>query len=150
LEPIVEKARNAGVTVRLLGSDTWEQDRLAMMTEYDGSFITNSWNRDVPRQATGRFVKQYLTRFNEQPNGDSALTFDAFQLLFRAIEEQQSISPEVIQKWLYRLGPYSGVTGTIDFVTSGDPEKGVVVMHLKNGKSTFHKMVTSAEMKSER
>ena len=150
LEMIVGRARKAGLESRLLGTDAWEQDRLAAMSDFNNSFMTNSWSGDIPGEETAAFVREFRTRYTAGPNGDAALTYDALQLIFKAISHEQSFSPESIRMGLYALDMQNGVAGKIDFVESGDPVKSVVVMCIKNGRNAFYKIFSPEELKTER
>ena len=53
------------------------------------------------------------------------------------------VRPDAIRDALYALGPFEGLSGTIDYKDSGDPVKNVAALSFDEGKVVFNKMVTT-------
>ena len=51
------------------------------------------------------------------------------------------LHPKKIRDAIYDMRPFEGVSGTIDFVDSGDPDKAAVVLRFEKGKVLFHRLV---------
>ncbi len=135
------QVRAAGLDVPLLGSDGWSISALNQAPEFEGAYFSTQWSSHSPDTASQAFVDLYTETYAETPGGSAAQTYDAFNLLFQAIQAQGSFTPQAITEGLYALGPYHGVTGTIDFQTSGDPVKSVVILQVKDGKSVFYQSI---------
>ena len=125
----------------LLGSDSWNRKAFKGLPEFDGTYMVAHWSHSHTNEKAQAFVKAYQSTYDELPTDTPALTYDAFKLLFRAIQSMGSIEPESIQRGLYELGPYEGVTGTTDFIDSGDPVKSVTILKFEDGDVLFHKSV---------
>ncbi len=136
------QARLAGIKAVFLGGDAWNEQLLAPMPEFDGAHKTAHWTESVDTPANHRFVEKYSSRFGSAPNNTAALTWDAFQIVFQAVRQAGTVSPTDIRDALYALGPFDGLSGTIDYKETGDPVKSVAVLSFRKGKIVFNKMVT--------
>ena len=143
LIPQVEMARAMGVTATFLGTDTWNSLDFAATPELEGSFYVTHWHPDNYSPASQAFVTSYKEAYPDQPVYiTSALTYDAFGLLINAIEQEQAVTSEAIRAGLANTTGYQGVSGSISYENSGDPEKSAVIMKITGGESQFHKLVT--------
>ena len=136
-----QQARKLGIDSVLLGSDGWDQREFQNYPEFDDSFMTAHWSVDFDSDKTRDFVTQYRQNYGQDPNDSVVLTFDALNMVFEAIRSQGDAAPQSIREGLYSLEPYEGVGGTIDFVDSGDPEKGAVILQFTDGKVRFIRIV---------
>lgn len=136
-----QQARNIGIDSVLLGSDGWDQREFQNYPEFEGSFMTAHWSIDLDSDKTRDFVSQYRQSYGKDPNDSAVLTFDALNMVFEAIRSQGNAAPQSIRDGLYALGLYEGVGGNIDFVDNGDPEKGVVILQLRDGRARFVQIV---------
>jgi branched-chain amino acid transport system substrate-binding protein len=136
------QARQAGIKAVFLGGDAWNEQLLAPMPEFDGAYKTAHWAEFIDTPANHRFVEKYRSRFGSTPNNTAALTWDAFQIVFQAVRQAGTVSPTAIRDALYALGPFDGLSGTIDYKETGDPVKSVAVLSFQEGKVVFNKMVT--------
>jgi branched-chain amino acid transport system substrate-binding protein len=136
-----QQARKLGIDSVLLGSDGWDQREFTKYTEFDGSFMTAHWSVDLDNDNTRDFVTEYRQTYGQDPNDSVVLTFDALNMVFEAIRSQSKATPQSIRKGLYSLEPYEGVGGTVDFVDTGDPEKGAVILQFSEGKVRFIRIV---------
>jgi branched-chain amino acid transport system substrate-binding protein len=139
--PQAEQARRIVPDIMLLGSDSWDRTIFKDLPEFDGTYTTAHWSHKRTSAKAQAFVKAYQDAYDELSTDTPALTYDAFQLLFEVIQSVGSIEPEAIQRGLYELGPYEGVTGTTDFIDSGDPVKNVTILKFEDGEVLFHKTV---------
>ena len=137
----VDLARKLGITATLLGSDGWDQRLVPKISAFDGSYFSMHWGSQLLGTETAEFFSRYVDRFQSEPNGTAALTYDAVRLLLMAMQQQMSTDPEAIRDGLMQLEPYRGVGGLIDFIDSGDPQKPVLIMHVKDGEKRFFKII---------
>ena len=138
----VDLARKLGITATLLGSDGWDQRLVPKITAYDDSYFSMHWDPQLLGTETAEFFSSYVGRFQSEPNGTAALTYDAVRLFLMAMQQQMSIDPGAIREGLMQLEPHQGVGGLIDFIDSGDPQKPVLIMHVKDGEKRFYKIIT--------
>lgn len=132
-------ARESGVTAILLGADGWDQRIIPTLADFDNSYFSLHWLALGQSEHSENFSRDYREEFKSEPNGTAALTHDAFHLIFLAIKQQQKTDPESIRNGLIEIGPFAGVAGEVDFIDSGDPEKSVLIVHVKDGEKHFFK-----------
>lgn len=133
---------------QLLGSESWTTEILSREPGLDGAYVLQHWysgpdaDTGVPNRHAQRFAERYEQRHGAPPFGLSALTFDAFGLLFQAIERAGSIEPDDINRQLAATENFAGTTGTITYRNQGgDPRKGAVIVRLQQGKVVFQSRI---------
>ena len=71
-----------------------------------------------------------------------ALTYDAFGLLFKAVQDEGKVDPDAIRDGLAAIIRFDGVTGSFNYDgVGGDPAKSAVLLQIKDGKFVFHSRV---------
>lgn len=136
-----QQIRQLGIGATLIGSDTWGAALPKVWSQLEGGFFTNLWHQDLDSSQTQAYLQAYRQTYNELPNNDAALTYDAFGLLFQAIRNQGKADPESIRQGLSQIKDYQGVSGTIEFQGTGDPIKSAVILEIKQGKPVFYQQV---------
>ena len=136
-EPIVVQARKMGIDAVLVGVESWNRERFAPMPEFEGAYFTAHWPSGALSGKSKDFADEYKSRYDRVPEDGAALTFDALGLMMKAIQHQGKFDPQSIRDGLYALGPYEGVTGTIDYIENGDPQREAVVLRFEGGKVSF-------------
>lgn len=135
---IIKQAREMGITQPIVGGDGLSSDKLAALAGnssnlsnvyYTSHFSTLSDDADV--QA---FVKAYKEKFGSNPDTFAALSYDATQLLMKAIETAGSTDPQAITKALAEIKDFDGVTGTFSMGADHTPVKSAVVIEFQNGQ----------------
>lgn len=133
----VKQARSLGVKAVFLGSDSWASDSVLKECGKDceGSYFADHYSADAKNAQVQKFVDAYKKRYGKMPDAVAALTYDAFELLFRALQTVDKLDRESLRNSLAKIKLYNGVTGKIRYSShSGDPEKGAVIMQIKDGK----------------
>ena len=136
-----EQARQAGIEAILLGSDAWDATLYAAQPVFDNAFFTDDWFPDVADADAEAFIEAYRQRYGHAPFSQAALTYDAFGVLFQAIESSGSLASEPLREALAQIEDYPGVTGTISYRGTGDPLKRVLVLQIKDGQTSFFKQI---------
>jgi branched-chain amino acid transport system substrate-binding protein len=137
-----QQVREMGITAVILGSDSWEWQRLAPITALDGAYFSNHYNPNQDNPASWPFVEVYQQRHNQPPTGGAALTYDAFQLLFTAMQNQGATDSEAIQQGLNGISEFNGVTGAIRYVDGRrDPLRSAVILQFLDGQVRFFELV---------
>lgn len=137
----VQKAREAGIFQTIIGGDVLSEMNPAEHPELDRMFLTGHWHPDVDNEQSAAFVAAYSQAYGLKPGSGAALTYDAFGLLFKAIQSQALAEPEAIRDGLTSMGEYAGVTGNIEYQGSGDPVKSVAILQIKGDEFVFFRMV---------
>ena len=78
-------------------------------------------------EKTRRFIAAHRRAFGAEPVASAALSYDAVSLVAEAIRAQGRADAESIRSGLASLGPFDGVSGTIDFRGSNDPVRSVFI-----------------------
>ena len=136
-----QQAREIGIRAVLLGGDGWDHMLFSRESAFDGSFMTRHWHPDITNERARVFNESFQESYKRLPGDVAATTYDAFSLLFKAIEKMNQADSESIQEGLYNLEPYKGVTGTIKYTDTGDPIKSAVIVQIKDMDSTFYTIV---------
>ena len=135
---IIKQAREMGITQPIVGGDGLASDKLAALAGnssnlsnvyYTSHFSTLSKDSDVQE-----FVKAYKEKFGTNPDTFAALSYDATQLLMKAIEKAGSTDPQAITKALAETKEFDGVTGTFSMGADHTPVKSAVVIEFQNGQ----------------
>jgi branched-chain amino acid transport system substrate-binding protein len=138
----VKQARELGLTIPLIGSDSWGVLKKEDLPLVEGGFFTTHFAPDVDTDVAQKFVTAYQAAYGKDPIDTAAATYDAMGLLFKAITSQGKADPESIRQGIANLGQYQGVTGNIEYKGSGDPVKSAVIMQVKDGVAKFYKFAT--------
>ncbi len=136
------QARQIGLDIPIIGSDSWgtitPEDRAAL----EGSHFSTHYAPDIAEEPARTFIEKYTQTYGHTPDDVAALTYDAFGLLFRAIQSQGDFQPESIRAGLAAIESFVGVTGNMKYSGSGDPIKSAVVLKVVNGQFVFYKLAT--------
>lgn len=142
---IIKQARELGITVPIMGGDTWENATIIENAGADAEGIVLSTFFDEAEPATDEaatFIagfKQYL-----KDNGQdeiipavSALGYDAYLTVLEAIKAAGSTDGPVIRDALTDVS-LEGVTGSISFDAKGDANKDMAfIKTVENGAFKF-------------
>ena len=142
-EPIVIQARAMGIDAVLVGVESWNRERFAPMPEFEGAYFTAHWPSGPLSGISKDFADKYISTYGKVPEDGAALTYDALGLMMKAIQHQGKFDPRSIRDGLYALGPYEGVTGTIDYIENGDPQREAVVLRFEGGKVRFMRKIVA-------
>jgi branched-chain amino acid transport system substrate-binding protein len=117
----ITQAQQVGLTARFMGGDGIE-GLGAMGARYDGTAVGVLFHPQMS-DSSRAFVARYRARYNEDPDSQSALAYDAVRLLARALQAGHR-DPESIRRWLAGVDAddaFEGVAGQVAFDQNGDP-----------------------------
>jgi branched-chain amino acid transport system substrate-binding protein len=138
----VQQAQAMEMTALLLGSDSWEWQRLAPEPALEGAYFSDHHNPEADDLASQPFVTAYQSRYNQRPTGGAALTYDTFQLLFMAMTRQDAIEAATIQEGLAAVTEFRGVTGIMRYDDGRrDPRRSLVILRFLDGQVRFFRLV---------
>jgi branched-chain amino acid transport system substrate-binding protein len=133
--------RKLGFTGRLLGGDAWDALALVSLPAFEDAYASTAYSAVVKTPANQLFVADYLAAYNTPPIDAAGLVYDAFNLIFAAIQQEGSFTPTAIRDGLYSLPAYDGASGPIDFVDNGDPIKPINILKFERGELKFYKAI---------
>lgn len=136
----VRQARELGITAAIIGADAWGNILPEDLPDLEGCFYSTHYAPDIANDKAQTFIQAYRNAYNTTPDDVAALTYDAFGLLFQAIQSQGKVDPESIRLGLAGIQAFTGVTGTMEYRGTGDPVKSAVVLTIQDGKAVFYKL----------
>jgi branched-chain amino acid transport system substrate-binding protein len=129
----LKQAEELGITTQLFGGDAWSDRTIWERTKgyADGNLYVEV-DVEIP--------EAFETKFRNAYGSDAEVTlcapqaYDVVRILTGVIS-QVGTNPTNVKNALYKIQPYSGVSGKISFDSNGDlNEAGYVVMEITNGK----------------
>jgi branched-chain amino acid transport system substrate-binding protein len=136
---LLREARAQGLQADFLGGDGWTSV-LSDPVVAEGALIGAPFTPFDPRPRAQQFVAAYRARFDQDPDANAALAYDAVFLLANAVREAGT-GREAIRDWLAARTPeraFEGVTGSIAFLPSGDPVgKAFTMTRVTGGRLTL-------------
>ncbi|MCC7386821.1 MAG: ABC transporter substrate-binding protein [Deltaproteobacteria bacterium] len=136
---IARQARELKIDVPLLGGDGWDSDKLfeGGGKAVDGSYFSNHYHVDDPRESIKSFVRDYRAEYNETPDALAALGYEAAMVAVHAIEKTGGTDPQKLRDVIAALKGFPAVTGAITLDDKRNAIKPAVVIQIKEGKRTF-------------
>lgn len=141
----IRLAGEMGVARTLLGSDSWHQPDVLALAEAQDAYFCTGFAPDRSTPETREFVRAYRERYGKDPILSDAMTYDSMQLLFQAARNAGGTQPQMLAAGLAVIEDHQGVTGTIRFHGSGDPERSVLIMRVQGKQAVFHKEIPPHE-----
>lgn len=144
---IVQQARELGIEAPITGSDSWGTPDLLDLCGEDcnGLFFSTHYAPDIATEVAQSFIQAYEAEHGEKPDDVAALTYDAFQMLFRAIENAGALDKAAIRDALQNIEEFEGVTGAMTFDEQGDPTKCAVIIQINEGAFTYYDQACPSE-----
>lgn len=150
---IIKQARELGITAKIMAGDTWENATIIdnAGADAEGVVLSTFFDDAAPEtEEAKKFVegfKPFLVE-NGQPDvipAVSALGYDAYLAIYRAMEAADSVDPNDIRDALTTL-EFEAVTGKITFDENGDAAKDMAYIKvIEDGVFKFLQTVTVAE-----
>src|SRR6266446_839483 len=138
---IARQAREAGITVPLLGGDGWDSEKLYEIggDAIVGSYFSNHYSPDDPSPRIQEFVAKYKKAYGGQlPDSLAAQAYDAAGMLVDAMKRANDVSGPAVRDALAKTKDYRGVTGDITMDDKRNATKPAVVLRVgKGGKYEF-------------
>jgi branched-chain amino acid transport system substrate-binding protein len=140
IPPQVQQARQLGISAPFLGGPAWGKAELIQQcgADCEGSYFSAPFSVKDPAPVTQEFVADYIAEYDSPPDDTAALTYDAFNLIWRALQAAGTADRQAVRDALAKISQFTGVTGSIQFQPgSGDPIKSAVILKIKQGKFEF-------------
>lgn len=138
-------ARQMDAAPDILGTDCWDYPATLGDPAAQGAYFSTNFVLDRDTPETRDFVQAFRQRFQRTPSMDDALSYDAMQLLFWAAQQAGGAQPQALRAALTGLGRHQGVSGTMRFTGTGDPERSVVIVRIQDGRAVFQKEIQPDE-----
>lgn len=135
---IAKQAKNDGIKSVLLGGDGWDSPELFKIggDAVNGAIFTDHYSPDDTAQKVVDFKKNFESEYKSTPDSFAALTYDAADILFKAIQKAGSTDGTKIKEALAKTND-TFVCGKITFDSKRNPIKPAVIITAKDGKLNF-------------
>ncbi|MEI8294264.1 MAG: ABC transporter substrate-binding protein [bacterium] len=143
--PIIQKARELGLTMPFLGTANWDSLEFPLMVGDSGNntYFPGRFNPEGPSDAVQLFIEVYERKNGGFPSASAAMGYDALVVLADAIRRANTTEPEKLREALAGTREFPGLTGDI----TTDPElartEKVPLLKLDAGKMKFLEMVNT-------
>lgn len=142
----IKQAKQAGVNAQMIGGDTYEVQELIDIAGAEGEGVIFSAFFD-PNSELSPLTKEFVQKYRDNnegkdPSSETALGYDAYNLICDAIERANSKDPKTIRDAIAE-SDFVGVTGPVKFDENGDPTKAAVIKEVKDGKFQFKDQITA-------
>ena len=146
---IVEQAQDLGITMPIVGSDSWGDPQLLELcgSDCDGYFFSTHYVASGATGATGEFIDDFNARHGEIPSDVGALTWDSMRLMVQALQNCGSITGNLaddracVRDGMAAITDFDGITGEMTFDDQGDPIKCAVIVQIQGNEVTFYDSV---------
>lgn len=119
---LLREARAQQFSVDFLGGDGWT-GVVADVAASEGALVGAPFTAMDQRAEAQKFVREFRAKYNESPDGNAALAYDAVQVMAAGL---RAVGPDrsKLRDWLASRttqDAITGVTGQIAFLETGDP-----------------------------
>jgi branched-chain amino acid transport system substrate-binding protein len=145
---IVRQAKDLGWKGPIVGSDSWgsaETVELCGEACY-GLYFSSHYAAAGAKGATKAFIDRYTKNYGYIPDDVAALTWDALQLVQKAIQDTGKITGKIekdrmaVRDSFAKIKNFAGITGNMTFTEEGDPIKCAVIVKINDkGEYEFYK-----------
>lgn len=144
---IIKQSRQQGYDVPFLGGDTWETPEFIEVggAEVEGAVFSTFFDSSATlTPETKTFVDAYKAKYGKDPAAVTALAYDAYNVLFAAIEKAGTTDGEKVRQALVEMQKFEGATGYVSFDENGDASKNsAVIKSVTSGAFTYKSTVTT-------
>ncbi|MBN1470008.1 MAG: ABC transporter substrate-binding protein [Fusobacteriaceae bacterium] len=138
---LIKQARQLGITVPIIGGDTWETQEFIDIggKEVEGAIFSTFFDAAKPAtKETEKFLQAFKKEFpDKEPAGVSALGYDAYLLIIEAIKRANSTDPEKIKEEINKTKDFMGAAGVVNFDENRNAIKSAVIKQVKDGKFVY-------------
>ena len=136
---IIKQARELGIDKAIVGGDGIHNDTLVQLAgkeNLNNVYFTSHYAEVSQDKEVQDFVKAYEAKYGKKPDTFAALSYDATNMLLKAIETAKSSDPKEVNKALAQTKDFKGVTGSFTIGEDHNPIKTVLMLKMENGEIT--------------
>jgi branched-chain amino acid transport system substrate-binding protein len=136
---ILKQAKELGLKTRFLGVNSLYDPKLIEIagTAAEGAVFTYpTFDTKADDPVIQRFVSAYKTRYGSEPDAFAAQGYDSLRVLRKALNnlKNHATSGSAILESLHSLGSFQGPSGQFAFDETGDVEKPLRLLTVRNGQ----------------
>lgn len=139
---IAKQARELGIKAAFLGGDGWDSQKLSEIGKeaVNGAYFSNHYTNESTDPLVVDFIRRFQAKYNESPDGLSAMGYDAAKVLVAAMERATELTPKAIRDEIAKTKDFAGVTGKITINEERNAVKSAVIVQVQG---TVNKYVTT-------
>jgi branched-chain amino acid transport system substrate-binding protein len=137
---ILKQARELGITVPILGGDSWEAQALIDLggPAAEGAYLCAHFSPEAPSPAGRRFIEAFTRRFPGAAVGtNSALAYDAVRVLADAVTRAGTTDPAALRAAIAATRDFDGATGRITIDPDRNASKPAIILSVHNGHFAY-------------
>lgn len=137
---LIKQARELGITIPILGGDTWEApDFLDIGKEaVEGAAFSSHFTAASPMTDVSKtFLADFKEEYDADANAFAALGYDAYMLIVDAITRAGKADSASIQEAIKTTTDFVGATGNITLDENGDAVKSAVINKVVDGEFKY-------------
>ncbi|MDO5038054.1 MAG: ABC transporter substrate-binding protein [Tissierellia bacterium] len=123
---LVKEIKSSLPSLVLMGADPWDHENFYALTEGagQGAYFTSQFaHQKLTTESGGRFYQAYQRAYGQDPTSFAALGYDAYMVLWEALDRAETTDPHAIQRELVRMRDFYGVVGHLDLSPQKDQQK---------------------------
>jgi branched-chain amino acid transport system substrate-binding protein len=141
---VMKQARELGITVPVIGGDTWETPEFIDVgrERVEGAVFSSFFAAEyagTPEAKT--FLDAYAKKYNKEPASVTALGYDGYLVALDAIKRAGSTDPAKIRDAIATTSGFVGATGITTLDKNGDATKSAYIKAVDGGKFVFKTIV---------
>ncbi|MDR0645213.1 MAG: ABC transporter substrate-binding protein [Treponema sp.] len=141
---VIKQARELGITVPIIGGDTWETPEFVDVGKDNvegATFSTFFASEYAASPVAEKFLSEYRSRYNKDPAAVTALGYDGYLVTLDAIKRAGSTNPQKIRDAIAKTSGFVGAAGTVTLDANGDASKSAFIKTVNGGKFVFKTIV---------
>lgn len=128
----VQQARSTGITVPLIGGDSWDTPEVAQVAGAEnikGSVYISAFSAESTDPVAVEFVNKYKSTFDgEEPNSNAVLAYEAACMVVEGIKNAKTIDRAGLRDAVASIKDLKLPSGTITVGADRNPVKGAAVL----------------------
>lgn len=137
---VIKQARELGIECPIIGGDTWETPEFITIggDAVEGATFSTFFATEKPiTKESEKFLEEFRKEYNKEPAAVSALGYDAYLILIKALEEQGDTDSVKLRDTLANMKDFEGAAGVVNFDENRNAVKEAVIKEVKDGKFQF-------------
>lgn len=137
---VIKQARELGIQCPIIGGDTWETPEFITIggDAVEGATFSTFFATEKPiTKESEKFLEEFRKEYNKEPAAVSALGYDAYLILIKALEQQGDTDSVKLRDTLANMKDFEGAAGVVNFDENRNAVKEAVIKEVKDGKFQF-------------
>ncbi|MEG2289274.1 MAG: ABC transporter substrate-binding protein [Clostridium sp.] len=137
---VIKQARDLGITCPIIGGDTWETPQFIEIGKQavEGVTFSTFFATEKPiTKESEKFLAEYKKEYNKEPAAVTALGYDAYLILIKALEQTGEVNSVKLRDTLANIKDFQGAAGVVNFDENRDAIKDAVIKEVRDGKFQF-------------